>query len=262
MDDRMPGCRIRWLGAAGFELDLDSVRGLIDPFLSRSCDTDPVSHLRSADLDAQAIFVTHGHLDHAMDVPAIARQTGASVYASTTVCAALHDLGVSARKLHPLAAGRALQIGHVSVLAVAARHVRFDLPLLARALRRVGWRAFRLLRVASAYPCGDVLGYQFSMPEGRAIHFGSAGWYRSELERLQPDVALLPLQGHSRVHELAARAAAWMGPKRVIVHHHDDFCPPLSERVDIDRFVKLMRERLPGVEVIEPRIGEWMSLFR
>jgi L-ascorbate metabolism protein UlaG (beta-lactamase superfamily) len=258
----MSGYRIRWLGAAGFELDLDSVKGLIDPFLSRSQDARPISHLQSTDLDAQAIFVTHGHLDHAMDVPVVARQTGASVYASTTVCAALHDLGVRARQLHPLAAGRISQIGHVSVLAVAARHVRFDLPLVGRVLRRIGWRAFRLLRVVGAYPCGDVLGYQFSTPEGSMIHFGSAGWYRSELEQLHPDVALLPLQGHSHVHELAARAAAWMRPRRVIPHHHDDFYPPLSEAIDVDRFRALMRERLPGVEVIEPPIGEWMSLFR
>jgi L-ascorbate metabolism protein UlaG (beta-lactamase superfamily) len=261
MGDDRSGSRLRWLGAAGFELELGPVSVLVDPFISYSHHTHPGLGLGIGDLRAGVIFVTHGHLDHAADVPAIAQRTGAPVYAATSVCETLHDLGVPVRQLHPLAAGRLCRVGHVSVLAVAARHVRFDLPLVWRTARRVGLGAVSLLRTFGAYACGDVLGYRFATNEGTVVHFGSAGWYRDELVQLHPDVALLPLQGHSRIHSRVVQAAEWLRPGRVIPHHHDDFFPPLSQAVPVQPLVALMRQRLPEVEVVEPRVGRWMPLF-
>ena len=253
--------RFRWLGTAGFELRLGLISVLLDPFLSRGKGARPVLPLAAADLHADAILITHGHYDHAYDVPNLARQTGAPVYASASVCDVLHDLGIPARQLRSMAAGRMWRIGQVSVLAVASRHARFDLPLVWRGLRRLGWQAFRLLRAMAAYPCGDVLGYQFTTVQGSVLHFGSAGWYREELARLHPDVVLLPLQGHSRIYDIAGQATGLLRPRRVVPHHFDDFYPPVSELIDVQAFGTMMRERMPDVEVVVPRIGEWMSLF-
>jgi L-ascorbate metabolism protein UlaG (beta-lactamase superfamily) len=259
--DARSGARFCWLGTAGFALRFGVTAVLVDPFLSRPRGARPALPLRAADLEADAILVTHGHYDHAYDVPALAQQTRAPVYASASVCEVLHDLGVPARQLHPMAADRTWRIGEVSVLAVAARHVRFDVALVWRGLRRLGWQVFGLLRTMAAYPCGDVLGYQFTTVQGSALHFGSAGWYREELERLSPDVVLLPLQGHSRIYDIAAQATGLLAPRRVIPHHFDDFWPPVSEQIDVPSFATVMGERMPGVEVVEPQIGKWTSLF-
>jgi L-ascorbate metabolism protein UlaG (beta-lactamase superfamily) len=253
--------RFRWLGTAGFELRFGLTNILVDPFLSRGEGARPVLPLQAGDLHADAILLTHGHFDHAYDVPVLAQATGAPVYASAPVCEALHDLGIPARQLRPMAASRVWRVGEVSILAVASRHVRFDPPLVWRALRRVGWQVLRLLRSMAAYPCGDVLGYQFTTTQGSVLHFGSAGWYRAELERLKPDVVLLPLQGHSRIYEVAAQAIGLLSPRRVVPHHFDDFYPPLSEFIDAQAFVAMMHQRMPGVEVVEPQIGKWMALL-
>ena len=248
----------RWLGTAGFELRLGAVNLLVDPFLvSRPGSTLSLQDLQIPD----AVLLTHGHFDHAADVPLLAGRTAAPIYASATVCEALHDMGVPARRLRPLTGGRTCRVGEVVVKAVAARHVRFDLPFLWRALRRMGRRAFSILRMAGAYPCGEVLGYLFTTHGRRAVHFGSAGWYDAELRTLAPDTALLPLQGRSDIHRLVARMAELIAPRRVIVHHHDDFFPPLSEQVDPSPFIALLRERMPGVEVVIPHLGEWQPLF-
>ena len=253
--------RFRWLGAAGFELQLGSVQLLIDPYLSRSQEARPLLDLRLEDLDADAIFLTHGHFDHAYDAPALAQHTGAPVYASIPVCGALHDIGVPARQLHRLVAGRICSVREVTILAIPARHVRFDLPLLWRGLRRVDGQLFRVLRQLSAYPKGDVLGYQFTIGGRTAVHFGSAGWYREAIDQLCCDVALVPLQGRSDIHKVATRMVELLRPKRVIPHHHDDFFPPISERVDVGPFFELVHKRMPEIETVEPRIGEWMPLF-
>jgi L-ascorbate metabolism protein UlaG (beta-lactamase superfamily) len=256
MASDVTGLRLRWLGTAGFELWFSNTPILIDPFISRPAEARPVLGIGLEDLVARAIFVTHGHLDHALDVPQIAAWTGAPVFASMPVCEALHDLGIPARQLHPLAGGRTCRVGDVSARAIPARHVRFGAVLTLRALRRIGWQLFRLWRTFASYPQGDVLGYQFTDRGTTLVHFGSAGWYPEELEKLSADVALLPLQGHHRIHEIVADAVVRLGPRLVIPHHHDDFYPPVSEMVPIEPLTDLMSRRLPGTRVIEMRIGE------
>jgi L-ascorbate metabolism protein UlaG (beta-lactamase superfamily) len=251
--------QVRWLGAAGFELALEQLDACIDPFQVPGVGRSLLADVRRRGPDV--VFVTHGHLDHARDVPALVRSAGTAVYAATRVCELLHDLGVPARQLHPLAGGRHVSFGKVSVLAVPTRHARFDPLLMLRALRRIGRHALRLLRTFGAYPCGDVLGYRFQTPGGTCVHFGTAGWYRAEMTQLRPDVAFLPLQGHTRINERVARAAAWLRPRRLVVHHHDDCCPPVTERVDAAPFVALMSRQQPAVNVVVPVLGEWFPLY-
>ncbi|MBN1580993.1 MAG: MBL fold metallo-hydrolase [Anaerolineae bacterium] len=253
----------RWLGTAGFQLRLGTVTILIDPFLSRSQDAFPNLNLTIHDLAADAIFVTHGHFDHACDVPTVALHTRAPVYASAVVCQVLHDAGVPARQLHPLSGGRRFDVGGVGVLAFPSRHVRFDLPLVWRALGRVLHQrknVLAALRQARGWPVGEVLGYRFAVLETSVVHLGSAGWIQQELVGLDPDVALLPLQGRSDIHRVALRMVELLHPKCVIPHHHDDFFPPFSEQIAVRPFFELVHERMPAVETVEPRIGEWMSL--
>jgi len=256
------GGALRWLGTAGFEMQLGHVNVLVDPFFSRRETAVPVLPVKMSELRPDAIFVTHGHLDHAMDVPAIAAQTGAAVYASISVCEALHDAGCPTRQLHPLAAERRVRLRGLTVRAIPARHARFDLLLILRALWRVKGQ-LRSLRPFAAYPCGDVLGYLFETPWGKVLHYGSLGWYPQDLDMMRPDVALLPMQGRSHVHGILVRAIARLQPEGglVIPHHHDDFWPPLSEQIPVQPLIDRVREKGLQSRVLAPVMGEWRDLF-
>ena len=49
-------------------------------------------------------------------------------------------------------------------------------------------------------------------------------------------------------------------PKVIIPHHWDDYYPPLSETVDLDRFEALIQSRLPDTKVYRFPLGQRFNL--
>ena len=86
--DAQSGLRLRWLGAAGFEISDDQTSILVDPFVSRptalqglfplDIDTEAVDKYvidpmmrKGSFKNLKAILVSHTHIDHVQDVPYI-----------------------------------------------------------------------------------------------------------------------------------------------------------------------------------------------
>lgn len=66
---------LTWLGHASWQLKTPAHTLLIDPFL----DDSPTSPVKSQDIAADYILVSHGHYDHIADAAKIANRTGATV---------------------------------------------------------------------------------------------------------------------------------------------------------------------------------------
>ncbi len=90
-----------WLGHSSFLLETDRGRLLIDPFLNDSA-TAPV---KAEEVAADFILLTHGHFDHVVDAPSIARRTGATVLANYEVTEWVKRQGVAEDKVVPLNPG-------------------------------------------------------------------------------------------------------------------------------------------------------------
>ena len=76
--------RLKWYGTATILLEQDGTQLLFDPFLSLNADAfmPPIEELSKAG----NILVTHGHLDHIVDIPAILNHGGghAKVYCTVS----------------------------------------------------------------------------------------------------------------------------------------------------------------------------------
>jgi L-ascorbate metabolism protein UlaG (beta-lactamase superfamily) len=276
--------QLRWLGTAGFELRSGGGTVLlIDPYLSRPPSARPQSHPGMTDIPrADAILVTHGHFDHAFDVPALANQLNAPVYASASVCQTLSRHGAARSvqptgvcveaapsirtapptrtTLHPLAPGDSVQVGDLRIDALAARHVHFDLPLMLKTLCRMLPHMRSLRPLLNGWPAGQVLGFHVTAPDLSLVHFGSAGWVKGTLESLRPEVALIPIQGRSDIAQIAAQMAALLRPHTVVPHHWDDFYPPISQLVSLVPFAEALSRSLPETRLHVPQIGErWQA---
>jgi len=93
IDDRpgeAKGVILKWLGNAGWEIQIGQTVILIDPFLTRreanpgrEWKTDEEAVLRAIKR-ADYIFAGHSHADHIADLPFIAKKFGAKVIGSRT----------------------------------------------------------------------------------------------------------------------------------------------------------------------------------
>jgi len=252
--------QLRWLGTAGFELASGNTTILIDPYFTRNAKANPEQRLKPADFPrVHAVFLTHGHFDHSLDVPAVVEISGAVVYASPLVCQSLAAKGVPWNKLRPCWGGETAEVGPFSLTAVPARHVTFDAHLVLSTAWKCLPHLGELAQLGSShYPCGQVLGWYIEVEGKKLFDMGSAclPW---DLNR-EVDVFMVPVQGRTDICSVAADLVARVKPSVVIPHHHDDFYPPLSRYVDLGEFDEELRQRGLQVQVRVPTINKLMEI--
>jgi L-ascorbate metabolism protein UlaG (beta-lactamase superfamily) len=228
--------RLRWLGTAGFELISEDTSVLIDPYLTRNARARPRQDLTPFDFaHARAIFITHGHFDHAYDVPQLVKVSGAPVYASPTVCQALATRGVPWNKLRPLWQWKRAKVEPFVFGALPSRHITFDPQLVLSTLWKSRSQLLELSRLgAHRFPTGEVFGWLIEVEGKKLLHLGSAcmTWGVSN----DIDIFMVPVQGRTDIAEVAADLVKRVKPKLVIPQHFDDFYPPISRTVDLAPF--------------------------
>lgn len=250
--------QLTWLGAAGFKVDTsEGAILLIDPYLSRPALAQPLLSIQLADLTpVDEIFLTDGRFDHALDTPALARQTGAIVHAGEPVCQRLINRGVSAHNLEQVIPKTRKQVGSLSWQAVASPIKGTDpLPAVRRLIRNLQMPA-HLGDLVRAWPPGEEVAYFFRIDGLSVLHFSSTHWSEAEVGDLRPDVVLLPVESNPDMSAVAARLAALLNPKLVIPHHWDNYFPPLSRLGDLSKFKTALQALAPQVSVYQPLIGQ------
>jgi L-ascorbate metabolism protein UlaG (beta-lactamase superfamily) len=70
------------------------------------------------------VLVTHAHWDHIMDVPDVARNTGARVLGSQNSCRLMLTCGVPEDRIRQIKVGDRLTLGEFQVEVFSAEHVR------------------------------------------------------------------------------------------------------------------------------------------
>lgn len=249
--------QLTWLGAAGFKVDTgEGATLLINPYLSRPALAYPFLPIQLADLaPVDEIFLTDGRFDHALDTPALARQTGAIVHAVEPVCQRLIGQGVSAQNLENVIPQTPKRVGSLSWQAFSSRtNQTASLPAVRQLIRNLQMPA-HLGDLVRAWPPSEEVAYAFKIDGLSIVHFSSADWGQAEVSNLRPDLALLPVEHNPDTSAASARLAARLQPKVVIPHHWDNYFPPLSELSDLTKFETTLNTLAPQVRVYKPVIG-------
>jgi L-ascorbate metabolism protein UlaG (beta-lactamase superfamily) len=222
---------LKWLGTAGWEIQIRQTKILIDPFLTRQqavaseewkTDEEAVLKVISG---ADYIFAGHSHADHIGDIPFIAKRFGAKILGSRTTVNLSLSAGVDKAQLTTISGGEKLDFKDFLVQVIKSQH-----GILTRDGQKRQPRSAEITRPLS----GPILGkhfvadgsylYYFNFGKLSLLHQSTGNFIEENLQGLEPDIAILAENGNYDWTE----ALKILRPKTVVVHHYDDWRVPLS----------------------------------
>jgi L-ascorbate metabolism protein UlaG (beta-lactamase superfamily) len=283
--------QLKYLGTAGWEISDGRITILVDPYLSRLhmpspnddvLPDDPRRRFTPADaaesdtatIDkhiqrADAILITHTHTDHALDVPYIARKTGALVIGTESARNLARAYGIAGDKLIVARGGDDLEFDGWSVRVVPSLHgVLRRAPFLRRDPNAPPPPA--VIPIDAVAPLhlnqfaeGGTLAYLIRIGGRQILAFGSMNYIEREVAGLRPDVALVGAMPERReIHDYTARLLEAIGyPRMVLPSHWDRFnvTYDVSQAPAIERlqsFLADVKAASPKSVVIVPKYFE------
>lgn len=225
---------LTYAGHSAIILNAPNYVAAIDPWLHNPLCPESLKNPAKLDL----IVLTHGHADHASDVPALAKRTGAKVAATFELAQCLAKEGVPESQLIFMNKGGCVQVDGLTVSLVHALHSNsFD---------------------AKAGPvyAGEACGVVIKDGHSSIYHAGDTALFSdmkliSEIHR--PTVACLPIGDcFTMGPKDAARAAEFIGAPVVVPIHYATF-PLLTGTADAFAAAcrERMKERAPAIRALK-----------
>jgi L-ascorbate metabolism protein UlaG (beta-lactamase superfamily) len=260
---------LKWLGNAGWEIQIGQTIILIDPFLTRGeanpnaeWKTDEAAVLRVVKR-ADYIFAGHSHADHIADIPFIAKKFGPKVIGSRTTTNIALTAGVDKSQLITISGGENPDFKEFSVQVIESVH-----GALVRRGRKVRPKFEEITRpwsgpiLGSSFIEGGCYLYSFTFGKLRLLHQSSGGFIEDNLAGLRSDIALLyPMDRNDSAEMLKA-----LQPKTVYVHHFDEWRNSISEGMPeshlrrAQRFVRDVTAIDKQIKVVIPKFFETYAL--
>ena len=236
-----------YLGTAGWQITSGKTVILIDPYLSRvkypspnddvsPDDPRPLINVNSivesdtAVIDAHitradVIFLTHTHPDHSLDMPYIARKTGARIVGTESTANIARAYDIPERQIQVVKGGEELRFDGFTVRVIRSIHGIFRRPAPGRApasppLVPAGLKA--PLRFGQ-HQEGGTLAYLIEIGGHKIIVFGSMNYIESELVGLRPDIALIgAMPERNNIDDYTPRIMKVLGNPPVVFPTHWD----------------------------------------
>ncbi len=226
--------KMTYYGQSCVLFDFDGTRVLLDPFVTYN---PLASAIKVDDIQADYIFLSHGHQDHVADMLTIQQQSQATVATIVETAGWVRKQGVPDDKVIEFNLGGTLHLPFGKVKMVYAMHT-------------------------NSTPDGNYggfpVGYVFFIDD-KSIYFAGDTALTMEMKlltRFNLDYALLPIGGHYTMDaEDAVLAADFINCKEIIGIHYDSF-PPIT----IDKAETKALFQAAGLNLQLPAIAETISL--
>ncbi|MBF0118195.1 MAG: MBL fold metallo-hydrolase [Desulfobacterales bacterium] len=252
--------KLKWLGTAGFHITYKDVEILLDPFISRPEGANPFFSYTIYDFErVKAILISHGHFDHVMDVPRLAKISEAKIIAPLICCKNLKKIGINPDRLYANEKTKIYELNHnISIEIIPSRHILFDSEMVLKTLLKIfkGGIFFKLLPLVLNYPMGSNSEFLLNFDGYKVLFSGSGGGDFHKLADFNPDCFLLPFAGRTDVIAHYMNAIKILSPKTVILHHFDNFYPNFSVKYPVYEFHEAVVKNFPNIKIIIPEANE------
>ena len=276
--------RLTHFGAAGWSISDGATTVLLDPYFSRvrfknrpygaahaatvPGDQRPVVDYGEAPIHdtetvdrhvarADFVLVSHSHFNHAMDMPHIARKTGATVIGTESTANIARTCGVPDGQIITARGGEDFEFDRMSVKVIPSLHSALS--------SKHYWSSGTVPRDVKTplrlrdYVEGGTLAYLVRIGGWQVLLFGGMNYIEREVDGLRPDVALIAAAKPRReIHDYTGRLLRALGRPRIVIATHWDnqglpFGAPQDEaRAEADTFVADVKRVAPRTRVVVP----------
>lgn len=259
--------KVTWLGTASVLVETCGERILFDPFVQLAGGEHP--NCIEDFWGNESICITHGHLDHMMEVSGFLEEDSpceATVYCGSVAAGTLARLAEGTGNVVQVGPGTVFRIGDARIRVWEGKHAR---PGIGQSVKQLfSLRTVRYLRNAvalawlhRAFPEGGQTYLYELQAEGKTVLvMGSLGLLNGVCYPEGADLLVLPYQGSRKLECEALAVVERLRPKRILLDHFDDAFPPVSKTVDTRKFKKLMDETFPQISVVKPLYAKPMEL--
>lgn len=208
---------VLWLGQSAFRITTPGGKVIVtDPWLKQN----PLTPAKYRNLEAlgkvDVLLVTHGHLDHFADAPALALLNQVPMYAPGDMNQTVGLLGILPPALAPRfnKGGTVTPAPGIKVTAVHAEHSSV-----------IVWKNPATGK-DEAHPGGEPVGFIIELENGfRIYHMGDTGPFADMAfiaSHYKPDLVLMPIGGHFTMgpEDAAFVTREWLRPRFVIPMHY------------------------------------------
>ena len=225
--------KLTYYGHATFSVDVQGKKILFDPFISGNPSSTGIN---ADDIEADYIFISHGHGDHIADAVSIAKRTGATCVSAPEITDWLNKQGIE----------NCLMMNH-------GGYINFPFGK-ARGVNAIH---------SSSFPdggyAGNPMGFVFSTPEGDFYYAGdTALTLDMQLIPLWANLsfAVLPIGGHFTMDAAdAIHASDFIKCSKIVGIHYDTF-----GYIKIDKDAALQSFSEAGKTLLLPAVGETIDV--
>jgi L-ascorbate metabolism protein UlaG (beta-lactamase superfamily) len=264
----------KWFGTDGWEISFGNRTLLVDPYFARlptgffTGKFDPKTPIKTDEAlidqhikKADQILIGHGHWDHILDIPYIAKKTGAMVIGSETHANILRAYGVPEKQIVQVKGGEFLQFEGYTIEVFPSLHSVGPTKKYAVPGHRIS--VPDQPTTVGDLPEGDSFIYMLTIGgKFRVFLMSSANYIERSLYGLKPDVALVASVFGNQIHDFTPRLLKALNYPRVILPTHwDNFERPYSDGAhdlreifgdpaNLDLWVKEVKQLSPKTKVV------------
>lgn len=224
---------LTYYGQSCFSVEVNGRKLLFDPFITYNPLAKDIDKKK---IEADYIFLSHGHTDHFADAEELARQTGATCVAAAEIADWLGSKGIE--KVHPLNHGGPVVFDFGKVRAVNAIH-------------------------SSSFPdgsyAGNPLGFVFTTSEGDFYYSGDTA-LTMDMQLIPRwatlKFAVLPIGGNFTMDVPDAIAASeFINCDTIVGVHYNTF-----DLIKIDKEKAVEEFKAAGKNLLLPAIGDTIEV--
>jgi L-ascorbate metabolism protein UlaG (beta-lactamase superfamily) len=268
------GVNFKWFGTNGWEISFGNRTILIDPFFERmptgflTGKFDPKTPIKidEALIDQHIkkvdhILIGHGHWDHIIDAPYIAKKTGAMVIGSETHANIMRSYGVPEGQIVQVKGGENMQFDGYTIEVFPSLHSMGPTKKFVVPGHRIS--VPDMPQTVGDLPEGDTLAYLITVGgRFRIFLMSSANYVEQALRGLRPDVAFVASIFANQIHDFTPRLLEALNhPPIIMPTHWDNFERPFSEGAhdlrdifgdagNLDLWVNDIKQRSPNSKVV------------